>query len=344
MIKLPKLFDMHCHLRDPGQTHKEDIITGCAAARAGGYGAVVAMPNTSPVCDNPETVRYVTKKAQVSGGGVRVYPAAAITVKSAGEELCDFDALSEAGAAAFTDDGRPVSSAAVMYRAMLRCAEKDYLIISHAEELSLAQLCPPLAEPVMVARDLLLAEETGCRLHIAHVSTERTLDHIRRAKARGVRVTVETCPHYFSLTREDYLRMGVNAQMNPPLARRDDANAVIEALRDGTIDCISTDHAPHSADEKAQTKPPNGITGLETAFSVGYTYLVKAGHITLGRLCELMSDVPAKILGVAPPQGTFSAELEESYVWNAGESKSKSKNSPYDGIKLYGRILPNDVI
>jgi len=353
-VILPSFTDMHCHLRDPGFEHKEDILTGTAAAAAGGYGALLCMPNTKPVTDNPETIRYIIEKAAESD--CRVYPTAAITVGQKSETLCDFDALAKAGAVAFTDDGRPVESAALMAEAMKKCAEKDYLIISHSEELSLAggamnesetsralglKGTPNAAEDIAVAREIILAEMTGCRLHIAHVSTRGSLRLIREAKARGVRVTAETCPHYFSLCDENVEKIGVNAKMNPPLRSRDDRNAVIEAICDGTIDCISTDHAPHSAEEKAVglAKAPNGIIGLQTAFAVSYTYLVRTGYISLDRLSALMSENPARIAGIPLPEKAVTAELEEPFVFTEDMIKSKSKNSPYIGMTLYGKII-----
>ena len=272
------------------------------------------MPNTIPVTDSVETLGNVIDTAK-QWGACRVYPTAAITLGQKGAGLCDYDALTEAGAVGFTDDGRPVEDSGIMLAAMERCAERNYLIISHCEELSLSRGgvmndgrtsrllgvkgITNAAEEVMIARDLILAEQTGCRLHVAHVSTAGGLRMIREAKKRGVRVTCETCPHYFSFCDEDVMFYGSNAKMNPPLRSREDVRAVIEAIADGTVDCVSTDHAPHTERDKnvplAQAK--NGITGLQTAFSAAMTYLVLPGHIDLYRLVELLSLNPARILG-----------------------------------------------
>ncbi len=338
IIETNAFFDLHCHLRDPGQTQKEDIESGTEAAEYGGYGAVVCMPNTSPVCDCADIIKYIKDKAAVCGHA-EIYPAAAITKKSAGEELCDYKSLKLAGAVAFTDDGRPVSDSLVMYQAMKKCAEYGYLIISHPEELKLAKNSPALAESVMIARDLLIAEETGCRLHIAHVSSEKSLSLIRNAKRRKLAVTAETCPHYFSLTNEDFLRIGTNAQMNPPLMSERDRLAVIEAIIDNTIDCISTDHAPHTSDEKNSFTSPNGIIGLQSAFAVSYTYLVKPGYITLEKLFGLMSSNPAKIIGIEQPKKKIKIDTDKKFIFNSDKIKGKSKNTPYDGFQLYGEII-----
>lgn len=351
---IPALIDMHCHLREPGFEYKEDIESGTKAAKAGGYCAVVNMPNTLPVADNPETLEYIKERVSKTGH-CDVYQTAAITVGQKGVELCDFAKLASCGAAAFTDDGRPVSNSAVMLEAMKRCASLGLLIISHCEELSLAvgvmnegdvsrrlglKGTPDAAEDVMTARDIILSELTGCNLHIAHVSTRGSLRLIRDAKARGVRVTAETCPHYFSLCDEDVEVTGTNAKMNPPLRTRDDVEAVIESLSDGTLDCISTDHAPHSVEEKnrGMEAAPNGIIGLQTAFAAGITYLVRPGFITLKRLCELMSEKPAKILGVKPPEKTITVYPDQKFIFTSDMIVSKSINSPFIGRELYGII------
>lgn len=364
MLALPAFLDMHVHLREPGFEYKEDIATGTAAAAAGGYAAVLAMPNTKPVCDSPETVRYILNKAS-KVGSCSVYTTAAITKGLKGEELVDFDALTEAGAAAFTDDGRPVTDSALMMEAMRRCAAHDRLIISHSEELSLAEGgainagpvadhlkvkgIPNAAEDIMIAREIILAEETGCRLHIAHVSTKGGLELIRQAKKRGVRVTCETCPHYFAMKDSDVVFYGTNAKMNPPLRSAEDVDAVIEAIKDGTVDCISTDHAPHSPTEKNQplSKAPNGIIGIQTAFSAGITYLVMPGHITLARLVELMTTSPAKILRAPDYSGKIEVgeranfcivNPDEEYIVTQSMLKSKSSNTPFLGLSLRGAI------
>ncbi len=358
-LVLPGFIDIHCHLRDPGFEYKEDIVTGTAAAAAGGYSTVVCMPNTKPVIDKPEVIAYINDKAKRLGH-CRVLVSAAITEGQNGLKTVDFDKLHRAGAVAFTDDGKPVSDDAVMLEAMKKCAEKDYLIISHCEINSIARGgvinegkisrmlgvkgIPNSAEALMIARDIVLAEETGCRLHIAHVSTRSGLQLIREAKARGVRVTCETCPHYFSLCDNDVMLYGSNAKMNPPLRSADDVKAVIEAIIDGTIDCISTDHAPHSEKEKKGelSATPNGIIGLQTAFAVGVTYLVMPGHITMSRLSELMTEGPARILGIdcgIKPGARADIAIvspKKEFVFLKNMIKSKSANTPFAGLPLKG--------
>ena len=358
---LPAFVDLHCHLRDPGFTQKEDIVTGTAAAVAGGYKTVVAMPNTRPAADSPEIIDYEYKKAAGSGS-CEVLPAACITVGSAGKKLVDFDILHNAGAVAFTDDGRPVPDANVMRDAMKRCSEKDYLIISHSEELSLSaggvmndgktahmlgvKGIPESAESVAVAREILLAEETGCRLHLAHISSAASLDLIRSAKKRGARITCETCPHYFAFCDEDVAFYGANAKMSPPLRSRKSVGAVIEALADGTIDCISTDHAPHTEAEKKAglVFAPNGITGLQTSFSAAVTYLLNEGFIDIYRLITLMSGKPSEILGLASgiklgqKADIVIADLDKSFIVTENMLKSRSFNTPFLGLSLNGFI------
>jgi len=339
-IVTPAFIDTHCHLRDPGFTHKEDIATGTAAALAGGYSAVIAMPNTNPVTDNPDTLDYITSKVS----SCKVYPAAAITIGQKGDTLCDFETLTAHGAVAFTDDGRPVSNAAVMYEAMKICAEHGYLIMSHPEELSMG--ANHLAEDLAIAREIMIAEDTGCRLHLAHVSTKTGMRLVREAKQRGVKVTCETCPHYFSFTSDDVAYYGANAKMNPPLRTQADLEAVIEAIIDGTVDTISTDHAPHTEAEKsvAFADAPNGITGLQTAFAAGVTNLVMPKHITMTRLIELMAYNPAKILGldvsikVGNPANINVIDPSLSTIVERADIKSKSYNTPFLGQELYGKI------
>ena len=314
-LVFPGFIDMHCHLREPGQTHKEDIASGAAAAIAGGYTAVCCMPNTTPSVDSPELVRYVRERsADVSGA--EVYPIGAITRGQGGKELCEFGAMKEAGAVAVSDDGLPVTDGAVMLNALKYANTFGMLVISHSEDKSISghgvvndgenatvaglRGIPRAAESAAVAREVMLAEECGARIHIAHVSTANSIDVIRSAKKRGVRVTCETCPHYFSATDDEILSYNTNAKINPPLRAQADVDAVIAGIVDGTIDAIATDHAPHHRDEKNREfdYAPFGTVGLETAFSVAYTYLVQPEIITLPDLCRLMSAAPAKILGL----------------------------------------------
>ncbi len=352
----PGLIDLHVHLRDPGFTHKEDILTGTAAAAAGGVTSVFCMPNTKPVCDDAEVLRYIRERAEK--GSARVFPVAAITKGLASEAVCDLEALHAAGAAAFSDDGKPVATVELLREAMKLAAAKDYLLMSHCEDMSLAKGgvmnegevskklgvkgIPNLAEDRIIERDIKAAEETGCRLHICHVSTRGGVEIIRQAKARGVRVTAETCPHYFALTEDDVLRFGTNAKMNPPLRTEDDRRAIIEGLRDGTLDCISTDHAPHAADEKGNDlqSAPNGIIGLETSFAAAYTELVLTGEITLQTLVRLMAENPAKITGldklglgrlaVGSPADFMLASKEDCTVTKES-LHGRSTNTPFLG-------------
>ena len=325
----PGFVDLHAHLRDPGLTHKEDIASGTAAAVNGGFTTVCCMPNTAPPADNPDTIKYILSRP----ASCRALPVGAITKSQRGRELTDFAALKRAGAAAMSDDGMPVENGALMRGALVRARECDMLIMSH---------CEP--EDEITERDITLAGETGARLHICHVSTKNSAGCVAGAKARGAKVTAETCPHYFALADEDAPKYGVNAKMNPPLRSPEDRAAIIEAIKSGAIDCISTDHAPHSEEEKAAGM--NGITGLETAFALGVTYLVKPGHITLARLIELLTVNPAKIIGlgrgaIAPGKAADLVifDINEKFIYDKYTSVSKSRNTPFHGFELYGKIL-----
>ncbi len=356
----PSFVDPHTHLRDPGYPAKETVETALAAAVAGGYRAVTAMPNTSPVTDSPDVIRYILEKA--AGKGCSVLPTAALTVGQNGAQPCDYDALAEAGAFAFTDDGKPVSDAAVMREVMRRLAARDYLLISHSEELSLTGAgvlnegsvartlgvpgIPCSSEDAAVARDIVLAAETGCRIHIAHVSTKMSVKIIRAAKSLGVRVTAETCPHYISLTDADAILYGVNAKMKPPLRGREDAAELIRGIADGTIDCISTDHAPHTAADKGTlASGAFGITGLQTAFAVCYSHLVETGCIDMAKLIDIMSTAPARILGLREQTVSEGERADLVLLDTAGEfvltednNKSKSSNTPYMNVPMTGRV------
>lgn len=337
----PGLVDMHVHLREPGQTHKEDIATGTMAAAAGGVTTVLAMPNTTPATDCAEVVTYVRTRP----ASVKVEACGAVTVGLAGKEAADYAAMKKAGAIALSDDGKPVQNAAVMKNAMLEAAKLEMLVCDHCEELTLPG-ADSASESILVARDIALAEETGCRIHICHVSAKDTVRIIRDAKAAGVPVTAETAPHYFTLTRDD-VKGSTNAKMNPPLRSATDRAAIIEGLKDGTLDVIITDHAPHAAEEKALSfeKAPNGIVGLETSLALGITELVEKGILTLPELIEKMSRTPARLLGL--PRGTLEVGAEADLVlFNAAEEwtvdpeklHSKSKNTPYAGRKVRGRV------
>lgn len=357
----PGFIDMHVHLREPGFEHKETIASGTLAAAKGGFTTVACMPNTNPVTGDVETIQYVLNIAKEEGA-VEVLPYAAITVDQKGETLTDFAALKEAGAIGFTDDGVGVQNAFVMKEAMKLAASLDVPIVAHCEENSL--LAPGAAvtegkfaekhgligipnesESIHVARDILLAEATGVHYHVCHVSTAQSVRLIRDAKAHGIRVTAEVCPHHLILSDEDIPSLDANWKMNPPLRSPQDVQAVIEGLEDGTIDFIVTDHAPHSAEEKALglEKAPFGITGFETAFPLLYTHFVKTGRWTLDFLLKRMTEIPAQVFrldkgrlvpGAAADLTVIDLEMEQEV--DPSTFLSKGKNTPFTGWKLQG--------
>jgi len=334
LIIAPGLVDMHVHFREPGFEYKEDILTGAAAAAAGGVTTCCCMPNTSPVADNKETVESIVSKAKQAP--IAVLPIGAVTVSQQGRELTEFASLKSAGAAALSDDGIPIGSDKVMRDALQQANSNDILIISH---------CEP--EEFMVARDVRIAAETGTRVHIAHVSTADAVDTIRSAREAGVKVTAETCPHYFTLTETEIKVKGTLARMSPPLRTMKDVDAIISGLCDGTIDVIATDHAPHSAEEKALPfdEAPNGIIGLETSLALALTFLYHPGKLSIDEIIKLMSTQPAKILkieagelkeGGAADIVIFDPDVE----WTVDPSsfKSKARNTPFGGMKLRGKV------
>lgn len=361
-LVFPGFIDMHCHFRDPGQTHKEDIFTGASAALAGGYTTVCCMPNTKPPIDNVAAVRYVRERSN-EAHGAEVYPIGAITRGMGGKELCEYGMMKAAGAIAVSDDGLPVADGSVMLNALGYAKTFDMLVISHSEDKSISRDgvvnsgenasiaglrgIPAAAESAAIAREVLLAEEAGARIHIAHVSTAQSVDVIRMAKKRGVAVTCETCPHYFAATDDEILSYNTNAKINPPLRSQADVDAIIAGIVDGTIDVISTDHAPHSRDEKNVEfdYAPFGTVGLETAFSVAYTHLVLTDTIKLSDLARLMSAKPSDILGLDCGKIAEGARADitvvdpdAEYNVDASRFRSKSKNSLFDGWQLQGRI------
>lgn len=359
-LVLPGFVDMHVHLRDPGQTHKEDIYTGCAAAAAGGVTSVACMPNTSPPVDCPEVLHYILEKAKTAKA--RVYPVACVTKGMQGETVTDMAALKAAGAVAFSDDGHPVRNARVMMEGMQHAERIGRMVLSHCEDMDLinggiihkGDVSRTLGVPGMdrasedsiTAREICLADSAGVPVHICHVSTKGSIDLIRHAKKRGIRVTCETAPHYFILDHEKLLSRDADYRMNPPLREQKDIRAVLGGLADGTIDCIITDHAPHTAEEKADfLHAPNGVVGLETSFAACYTYLVKTGVISLRRLVELMSENPATLLGI--PGGSLEeggpadiAIADPNRKWTVDPQKlhSKSKNTVFKGMTLQGKV------
>ncbi len=359
---LPGLIDAHCHLRDPGYEYKEDIVSGTRSAAAGGFTSVMCMPNTLPICDSAAIVRYIVDKA-ARDGFARVFPIGAVSKGENGLELAEIGLMAEQGIVAVSDDGQPVDTGDLMRKAMMYASAFGLRVISHCEERSLAEGghmnegfvstrlglrgIPSAAEDIQIAREIILSEYLGLPVHLAHVSTATGVAMIRAAKARGVQVTAETCPHYFTLTEEAVEGYDTNAKMNPPLRTAQDVEGIIAGLADGTLDMIVTDHAPHHADEKdlefALAK--NGIVGFETAFSLGYEALVQSGRITLARLVELMSLQPARIF--LPQLGTLTAgapadvtlvDLAAAWTVDRFRLLSKSKNTPWDGQTLNGKV------
>lgn len=360
LIAAPGLVDMHVHLRDPGQTYKEDIITGCSAAAAGGVTSLLCMPNTNPTVDNVDTVKYIIDKAE--NASAKVYVSASITKGLKSEEATDLEELKAAGAVALSDDGRPVENTAMLINAMKKAPELGLKITAHCESLPIAnggiinegevsrklgvKGIPDSAEDCGTMREVSFADALNVPVHICHVSTKNSVNMIRDAKKRGVKVTAETAPHYFSFTEQELLKRDADYRMNPPLRREEDRLAVIEGLKDGTLDAIATDHAPHAPEEKVDfEKAPNGSIGMETSLSAGITNLVKTGDLTISELINKMSTAPAKILGIdagtlkkGAPADLVLFDMNESYTVDVNKLHGKSKNSPFKGKELFGKV------
>jgi len=359
---LPGLVDAHCHLRDPGYEYKEDIITGTRSAARGGFTSIACMPNTNPPVDNAAVVRYIIEKSRKEGH-VNVFPIGAITKSLEGNELPEMGIMREAGIVAVSDDGKPVMNSDVMKKALIYAGQFGLPVISHCEDLNLTDNgsmnegltstmlglrgIPSASEDVMVAREILLSQYTGVPVHIAHVSTKVSVELIRQAKNRGINVTAETCPHYFTLTEEACRDYNTNAKMNPPLRSRDDLEAVIEGLKDGTIDIIATDHAPHHFDEKNVEfeKAANGIVGFETALALSYTELVDKGHLSLPQMIGKLTVNPAQMLKIdkgkiecGKPADIILVDFDNEYRVDVSKFASKSKNSPFNGFKVKGKV------
>ena len=359
LVVAPGLVDVHVHFRDPGLTYKEDILTGAQAAAAGGFTTVVCMANTKPVIDNAETLTYVLDKGKETG--IHVLSCACVTKGMQGKELVDMDGLRVAGAAGFTDDGIPILDEEVLKAALSKAEELQVPVSLHEEDPKLIAInginrgpvseklgiggSPAEAEITMVERDCRLAEETGASVNIQHISTAGAVEAVRASKKRGSHVTAEAAPHHFTLTDEAVLTYGTLAKMNPPLRTERDRQAVIEGLKDGTIDMIATDHAPHSIDEKSKplTEAPSGIIGLETSLALGITELVKPGHLTLLELMRKMSQNPAALYHL-PCQGITEGAPADLVIFDADEEwkvesfRSKAVNSPFKGWTLTGRV------
>ena len=358
MLVAPGFIDLHVHLREPGQSYKETIATGTAAAAAGGFTTICPMPNTTPVNDSPDITRWM--QAPERRAVIRVRPIAAATLGSNGERLANFRALVEAGAVAVSDDGRPILGDTIMREALETARKLNIPVIQHAEDTRMTQGCvmhsgptsfrlglrgvSAEAEASIVARDINLAAETGAHVHVAHISTAAALEHVRRAKARGIRVTCEVTPHHLLLTDEEIGDYDTNCKMNPPLRSEDDRQAMWDGLHDGTIDCVATDHAPHAAHEKEQEfdRAPFGITGLETALPLAL--MVAGGDPQLA--VRWLALNPAAVMGWKESgflQTGGVADIvifdpEEEWVFTAEKSLSKSKNSPFIGKRLCGRV------
>ena len=358
----PGLIDVHVHFRDPGLTYKEDIGTGAAAAKKGGFTTVVTMANTKPPVDSEETVRYVLEEGKKTG--IHVLPAACVSVGMKGQELTDMDALKAAGAVGFTDDGIPLMDQKLVRQAMLKAKELDVPLSFHEEDPAFIsengihageaakalgiQGSPALAEDALVARDCMLALHTGASVNIQHISSANSVRMVKLAKELGADVTAEVTPHHFTLTESAVLEHGAMAKMNPPLRTEKDRLGIIEGIRDGSIDMIATDHAPHSAEEKAVEpvwKAPSGIIGLETALALAVTNLAKPGHLTMVQLMEKMSLNPAKLYrfdkgSVAEGADADLVIFDENERWTVTEDDiaSKSHNTPFIGAELYGRV------
>ncbi len=358
---VPGLFDMHVHLREPGREDEETIETGCIAAAAGGFTEIACMPNTSPNIDSAEVVTYIKEKSKDLL--VEVYPIGAATLERKGEAIAPMYELVEAGAVAFSDDGNSIKTAGILRHAMEYAQMLNVPIIEHCEDESLA--CgamnegivstilglpgiPSVAEDLIVMRDILMAEFTGAKVHIAHISSKNAVEFVRQAKKKKIQVTAEAAPHHFTLTDESLKTYDTNFKMNPPLRTSEDVQAIIEGLKDGTIDCIASDHAPHSIEEKEMEfiYAPNGIIGLETQLGLALSELVHKKHLTLSQLVEKLSINPRKILNIPVPlikegEKANLTIFDKDLIWTVDVSKfkSKSKNSPFDKRLLTGKSI-----
>ena len=363
LIVAPGFIDMHTHLREPGQEYKETIATGASAAVAGGWTSICAMPNTDPVNDNPAVTRFIVEKGQAAKLA-NVFPIGAVTKGSGGKELAEMGEMKNAGIVAVSDDGRPVPTSSMMRRAMEYARGFDLTVVDHCQDPSLSaggvmhegrwslilglRGMPAAAEEVDAVRDCVLARLTGAKVHIAHISTRGALDAVRKAKSEGLQVTCEVTPHHWTLTDEAVAEYDTNTKMSPPLRSREHLDAILEAMQDGTIDAIATDHAPHHLDEKGLEfdQAPFGITGLETAVGLAFD-LVHSGLIDLERMVQMCAANPAKIFGLAD-RGTLKRDAHADitlldpqleWVFDSSKSKSKSRNTPFNGRSMCGAAV-----
>ena len=358
----PGFIDLHVHFREPGFEYKEDIASGSAAAVAGGFTQVCCMPNTQPVCDNAAIASYILSRGKEIGL-CKVHPIGSITVGEKGEQLSEMGKMKEAGIVAVSDDGRPVSDSRIMRLAMEYASDFGLICLSHCEDKSLVdggvvneglnstlaglKGIPRAAEEIMLAREIILAETLKKRVHICHVSTKGGVRLLRDAKARGVAVTAETCPHYFTLTDDIITSFDANTKVNPPVREKEDVEEIKAGLKDGTLDCIVTDHAPHHENEKKveYNLAAFGISGIETSFALSYTELVKGKILSLSQLADRMSAAPARILGLDGGEVSVGksadfaiADLNEKYTIDSSKFISKGKNTPFNGRVVYGKI------
>ncbi len=359
---MPGLIDLHVHFRDPGLTYKEDIETGSKAAAKGGFTTVCCMPNTKPVVDNVETVKYIIEKGEKTGL-TNVLPVGAVTKNMAGVEITDVEELKKAGICAISEDGKSVMNSGVYKKAMKNAAKANVPVLAHCEDINLVEGgvinlgdksselgvkgISNAVEDVIAMRDIMLAKETGATLHLCHCSTKDSVEMVKRAKEEGIKVTAEVCPHHFSMCSDDITSNDGNFKMNPPLRAREDMEALIKGLQDDIMDVISTDHAPHSAEEKAKDleHAPFGIVGLETSVALTVTNLVKKGYLTPMQMAAKMSYNPAKVLGI--PKGTLDEgkiaditiiDPNKEYTIDVNTFESKGKNTPFDGYKVSGEV------
>lgn len=361
LIVAPGFIDLHCHLREPGQESSETIETGTRAAARGGLTAVCCMPNTHPVNDNASVTRFIMERAKAAAS-VRVWPIGAASVSSNGDAIAEIGAMKQAGIVAVSDDGKPVATAKLARQVMEYCESLDLPLIEHSEDVSLAAGAvmregltstrlglagmPAAAESVCVARDVQLAELTGARLHVAHLSAKNSLEQVRRAKERGLRVTCEVTPHHFTLVDED-VRYDSRFKMNPPLAAREDREALLAGLADGTVDAIATDHAPHEPALKDVEfdRAPFGILGFETAVALALEQLVHTKRLPLMRMVELFTSGPARVIGIerklaaGEPADVTIFSLDHEWTFRVAESASKSRNSPFDNHTFRGAAM-----
>ena len=358
----PGLVDMHVHLRDPGLTYKEDIFTGTMAAARGGVTSLVCMANTSPVLDSPEQITYV-KETAAKACGVNVYPVGAVSCHLRGKELTDFEALKNAGAIALSDDGNNIDDANLMRDALIRARRQGMTILAHCEDSNMVgnravnegsvsrQLWlegrPAIAEELIIMRDAMLAEETKAPIHVCHISTAKSVDIVRRMKKKGIAITCETCPQYFTLTEDEILAKGPLARVNPPLRTEKDVKGIITGLKDGTIDVIATDHAPHSAEEKNRelTKAPSGMVGLETSLAITLTQLYHTGRMELPDIIRRMTANPASILKLQKGRLTLGSDADivifdpdEEWIIDPDQCASKGRNTPFGGKTVKGKV------